>query len=37
MTPTVKAILDKYEGTSPAVKGNLARILMHGHWAARAS
>ena len=30
MTPTVKAILDNYEGTSPAVKGNLARILMHG-------
>ncbi len=31
MTPTVKAILDKYEGTSPAVKANLARILMQGH------
>ncbi len=30
MTPTVKAILDKYEGTSPAVKANLARILMQG-------
>ncbi len=30
MTPIVKAILDKYEATSPAVKGNLARILMHG-------
>ncbi len=30
MTPIVKAILDKYEGTSPAVKANLARILMHG-------
>jgi class I fructose-bisphosphate aldolase len=30
MTPTVTAILDKYEGTSPAVKANLARILMHG-------
>lgn len=30
MTPTVKAILDKYEATSPAVKANLARILMHG-------
>ncbi len=31
MTPQVKTILDKYEGTSPAVKANLARILMHGH------
>ncbi|MDB5695958.1 MAG: class fructose-bisphosphate aldolase [Sphingomonas bacterium] len=30
MTPQVKAILDKYEATSPAVKANLARILMHG-------
>jgi class I fructose-bisphosphate aldolase len=30
MTPTVKSILDKYEATSPAVKANLARILMHG-------
>ena len=30
MTPAVKAILDKYEATSPAVKANLARILMHG-------
>jgi class I fructose-bisphosphate aldolase len=30
MTPTVKAILDKYEGASPAIKANLARILMHG-------
>lgn len=30
MTPAVKAILDKYEGTSPAVKANLGRILMHG-------
>jgi class I fructose-bisphosphate aldolase len=30
MTPTVKTILDKYEGTSPAVKANLARILMQG-------
>ncbi|TPG12405.1 class I fructose-bisphosphate aldolase [Sphingomonas oligophenolica] len=30
MTPTVKAILDKYEGTSAAVKGNLSRILMQG-------
>ena len=30
MTPTVKAILDKYEGTPAAVKANLARILMQG-------
>ncbi|WP_267393291.1 MULTISPECIES: class I fructose-bisphosphate aldolase [unclassified Sphingomonas] len=30
MTPTVQAILDNYEATSPAVKANLARILMHG-------
>ncbi|WP_374943385.1 class I fructose-bisphosphate aldolase [Sphingomonas sp.] len=30
-TPAVRAILDKYEATSPAVKANLARILMHGH------
>ena len=30
MTPAVKAILDKYEATSPAVKANLARILMQG-------
>ena len=30
MTPIVKAILDKYEGTNPAVKANLARILMQG-------
>ena len=30
MTPTVKSILDKYEATSPAVKANLARILMQG-------
>jgi class I fructose-bisphosphate aldolase len=30
VTPAVKAILDKYEATSPAVKGNLARILMQG-------
>jgi class I fructose-bisphosphate aldolase len=29
-TPAVKAILDKYEATSPAVKANLARILMQG-------
>ena len=30
MTPAVSAILDKFESTSPAVKGNLARILMQG-------
>ena len=30
MTPVVAAILDKFESTSPAVKGNLARILMQG-------
>jgi class I fructose-bisphosphate aldolase len=30
MTPTVKAILDKYESENPGVKSNLARILMHG-------
>ena len=30
MTPTVKAILDKYEGDSPSTKINLARILMQG-------
>ena len=30
VTPAVKTILDKYEATSPAVKVNLARILMHG-------
>lgn len=30
MTPIVTAILDKYEATSPAVKANLARILMNG-------
>ena len=30
MTPHVKTILDKFESTSPAVKGNLARILMQG-------
>lgn len=30
MTPQVQAILDKYEGASPAVKANLARILMQG-------
>ncbi len=31
MTATVKAILDKYEATSSAVKANLYRILMQGH------
>lgn len=30
MTPQVQAILDKYEGASPAVKANLTRILMQG-------
>ncbi|AIT05886.1 MULTISPECIES: class I fructose-bisphosphate aldolase [Sphingomonas] len=30
VTPAVKVILDKYEATSPAVKANLARILMQG-------
>ncbi len=30
MTPTVRAILDNYESDNPGVKGNLARILMHG-------
>jgi class I fructose-bisphosphate aldolase len=30
MTAAVKAILDKYEGTTPGVKANLARILMQG-------
>ncbi|WP_174285759.1 class I fructose-bisphosphate aldolase [Sphingomonas bacterium] len=30
MTPAVKTILDKFESTSPAVKANLARILMQG-------
>ena len=29
-TPTVKAILDKYESDSPGTKANLARILTHG-------
>jgi len=29
-TPTVKAILDKYESDNPGVKANLARILTHG-------
>jgi class I fructose-bisphosphate aldolase len=30
ITPAVKAILAKYESDTPGVKGNLARILMHG-------
>src|SRR3954464_16015274 len=30
ITPTVKAILDKYESDNPGVKSNLARILMQG-------
>ncbi|WNO54999.1 class I fructose-bisphosphate aldolase [Stakelama saccharophila] len=30
MTPTVKAILDKYESDCPGTKGNIARILMQG-------
>jgi class I fructose-bisphosphate aldolase len=30
VTPAVKAILDKYEGTGPGVKANLARLLMQG-------
>jgi class I fructose-bisphosphate aldolase len=30
VTPAVKTILDQYEATSPAVKANLARILMQG-------
>ncbi|WP_425229862.1 class I fructose-bisphosphate aldolase [Sphingomonas sp.] len=30
MTPAVKAILDKYEATSPSIKANLAQILNHG-------
>src|SRR3954471_4514059 len=30
MTPTVKAILDKYESENAGVKANLARILMQG-------
>src|SRR5213595_418826 len=29
-TSAVKAIIDKYEGTAPGVKANLARILMQG-------
>jgi class I fructose-bisphosphate aldolase len=30
ITPTVKAILDKYESDNPGTKSNLARILMQG-------
>lgn len=30
ITPKVKEILSWYEGDNPGVKGNLARILMHG-------
>jgi fructose-bisphosphate aldolase, class I len=30
MTPAVRAILNNYESDNPGVKGNLARILMHG-------
>src|SRR3546814_10673788 len=30
MTPTVKAILDKYESDNPGVKGKLAGMPMHG-------
>ncbi|MBR0551454.1 class I fructose-bisphosphate aldolase [Stakelama marina] len=30
MTPTVKAILDKYESDCPGTKANLARMLMQG-------
>jgi class I fructose-bisphosphate aldolase len=30
ITPTVKAILDKYESDNPGTKANLARILMQG-------
>ena len=30
MTPTVRDILNNYESDNPGVKGNLARILMHG-------
>ncbi len=33
MTPTVKKILSYYEADPPAVKANLARILMHGRLA----
>ncbi len=30
LTPKVKEILSWYEGESPGVKGNMARLLMHG-------
>src|SRR3546814_2743646 len=30
MTPTVNAILDKYDSDNPGVKGKLAGMLMHG-------
>jgi fructose-bisphosphate aldolase, class I len=30
ITPEVKEILSWYEGENPGVKGNLARLLMHG-------
>jgi fructose-bisphosphate aldolase, class I len=33
ITPKVKEILTWYEGESPGVKGNLARLLMHGRLA----
>src|SRR4028119_101647 len=33
ITPTVKAILDKYESDNPGTKANLARILMQGRLA----
>jgi fructose-bisphosphate aldolase, class I len=33
ITPKVKEILSWYEGESPGVKGNLARLLMHGRLA----
>ncbi len=32
VTQKVKKILDWYEGDSPGVKANLARILCTGHW-----
>ena len=33
LTPKIKEILSWYEGESPGVKGNLARLLMHGRLA----
>ena len=33
ITPEVKEILSWYEGENPGVKGNLARLLMHGRLA----